>query len=114
MAENRTQTRGRMNEGQGSAENLYGQARDAARGVADSASELWDDVYDQGEEFYRQGSRAVGNVDMTGVLIGLVAGYALAWMIHAQQGSGDQGQHRRDHARPGSRDYRSGSGRGYR
>jgi hypothetical protein len=88
------------------------------RDVAENASELWDDAYDQGQQLYRQGSRAIGNVDMTGVLIGLAAGYALAWAIHSQRGSWGQWLHAdeqsRGYSRPGSRDYRTGFGRGYR
>ncbi len=116
----RTQAGGRSNEAQGTAENLYGQARDAVRDVAENASELWDDAYDQGRQLYRSGTGAVGSLDITGVLIGLAAGYALAWAIHSQRGAwfqwsgGGQEQQPRTYSRPGSRDYRTGSGRGYR
>ena len=125
-----TQASGRSNEAQGTAENLYGQARDVVRDVADNASELWDDAYDQGRQLYRSGSRAVGSVDMTGVLIGLAAGYALALAIHGRRDSwgsslgrsfgswGSWGHEDDDepetYTRRGAHDYRSGSGRGYR
>ena len=56
--------------------------------VADRASELWDDAYDQGERYYRQGSRVVSNMDGGTVALMLLVGtigYALAWMIHGDQ-----------------------------
>ena len=40
---------GRRGDGpQGGAEHLYEQTRDAVSGVAERASEMWDEVYDQG------------------------------------------------------------------
>jgi hypothetical protein len=63
---------------------IYEQAQGAVSSVAESASDLWDDVYDQGEEYYRQGRQVMGRLD--GVTIGgLVAagalGFAVAWMM---------------------------------
>ena len=42
--------------------------------VADRASELWDDAYDQGERLYRQGSRVVSNMDGGTVALMLLVG----------------------------------------
>jgi hypothetical protein len=82
-------TQGRRGDGpQGGAEHLYEQARDAVSGVAERASEMWDDVYDRGERYYREGSRRVSNVDASALAFALivgVAGYALAYLIHGQQ-----------------------------
>ena len=53
-------------------------------GVADAASELWDDVYDQGGQYYRQGSRALGDLDgatLGGLIAAGVLGFAVAWMM---------------------------------
>lgn len=73
---------------QGGAEQLYDQARNAMSDVADRASEMWDDAYDQGARYYREGSRAVANIDGSAIAFALVAGlagYALAYVIHGQQ-----------------------------
>ena len=58
------------------------------RNVADSASELWDGAYEQGERYYRQGSRAVGNLDATtlsGLFVAGAVGFGLAWLLFGQQ-----------------------------
>ena len=64
------------------------QAQSAVRSVADSASELWDGAYEQGERYYRQGSRAVGNLDATtlsGLFVAGAVGFGLAWLLFGQQ-----------------------------
>ena len=63
------------------------QAQSAVRGVADRASDMWDDATDQGARYYRQGSRAIGNVDGTmagGLFAAGAIGFALAWLIFGQ------------------------------
>jgi len=70
-------------------------------GVAERASEMWDEVYDQGERYYREGSRAVSNIDGSALAFALivgVAGYALAYLIHSQQ-SWQDNRTRRHHGR---------------
>jgi len=98
---------GRRGDGpQGGAEHLYEQARDAVSGVAERASEMWDDVYDQGERYYREGSRAVSNIDGSALAFALivgVAGYALAYLIHGQQSWQDNGTRRRHGREHGGR-----------
>ena len=97
----------------GAAEQLYDKAKEATDYVADRASDLWDDTYEQGRRYYREGSRAVGDIDGGTVATALVAaalGYALAYLIHAQSTSRrvpDYGRVRGDYGR----DYR---GRSYR
>ena len=72
------------------ADQLYNKAKDASRYVADRASEIWDEAYDEGRRYYREGSRAVGDLDGSTVATALVAaalGYALAYLIHRQSSS---------------------------
>jgi len=67
------------------------QAQSAMRGVADRASDMWDDASDQGARYYRQGSRAIGNVDGTtagGLFAAGAIGFAIAWLIFGQSHSG--------------------------
>jgi hypothetical protein len=69
-------------------EGITDQARSAMRDVADRASEVWDDAYNRGERFYRQGSRAVGELDsttMAGFLVAAAAGFALGWLMFSPQ-----------------------------
>ena len=66
----------------GSGENLEGRLR----GAAETASEMWDDAYEQGERYYRQGTRAVSEVDpttLTGWLVSGAIGFGFAWLIFA-------------------------------
>ncbi len=75
-------------DGPQSSGNLYGQATEAMSDVADRASEMWDEAYDQGQRYYREGSRMVGNVGGSTLAIALVAGavgYAIAYMAHGQR-----------------------------
>jgi hypothetical protein len=54
------------------------------RDAAEGASELWNETYEQGRRYYRQGSRAIGHVDSATVMGWLVAGavgFGLAWLI---------------------------------
>jgi hypothetical protein len=68
------------------------QAQSAMRNAADSASEMWDDAYEQGERYYRQGSQALGNVDgttLTGWMVAGAIGFGLAWLMfgpHSRSG----------------------------
>jgi uncharacterized protein YjbJ (UPF0337 family) len=91
-----TQARGRANEVGGSVENLYGQAKDAVRDVADQAGELARGALRQGREnypdaerAYRQGADTVtqyaresplGLAFMAGAI-----GYLLALVIHGRR-----------------------------
>ena len=69
------------------------QAREAIQNVTDQASDAWDDVSKRGARYYRQGSRAVGDMDsstMTGLLIAGAVGFGLGWLIFGQRSySGD-------------------------
>ena len=60
------------------------QVQGALRGAADSASELFDDAYEQGQRYYRQGSQAVAEVDttvLTGWIVAGAIGFGLGWLI---------------------------------
>jgi hypothetical protein len=67
------------------------QAQGALRDTTDRAAELWDEAYEQGERFYRQGSQALAHVDSNTVAGWLLAGgigFALAWLIFGQSSWG--------------------------
>jgi len=74
-------------------DSLYDQATSAARNIADRASDTWDDAYERGTRYYRQGSHAVTGVDATtlsGWLIAGGIGFGLAWLLFGQRSvSGD-------------------------
>jgi hypothetical protein len=63
------------------------QAQSALRNASDTASELWDDAYEQGRRYYREGGQMVGNLDaatLTGWLVAGGIGFGLAWLIFGQ------------------------------
>jgi hypothetical protein len=78
------QGRGRDSGHQSGGGSFYEQAGDMVGGVTERASDLWDDAYEHGEEYYRQGRRAIGRLDGV-TLAGLAAagalGIAVAWMM---------------------------------
>lgn len=71
----------------------YEQAGNMVSGVAEQASELWEDVYEHGEEYYRQGRRAIGRLDAVtvgGLAAAGALGFAVAWMMfNNRSGSGE-------------------------
>ena len=67
--------------GQGEAAGIYDQASEALSNVADRASGMWDEAYDQGARYYRD----VGGSTIGAVLVAGAVGYALAWLIHGEQ-----------------------------
>ena len=67
--------------GQSGAEEIYEQASEAVSNVADRASEMWDDAYDQGARYYRD----VGGSTIGAVIVAGAVGYALAWLVHGNQ-----------------------------
>lgn len=72
---------------------LAGQARETLRDAAGRASDAWDDASRYGTRYYRQGSRAVTDMDsgtVTGLLIAGAIGFGLGWLVFGQQSySGD-------------------------
>ena len=83
------------------------QARQALRDASDRASDAWDSASEYGSRYYRQGSRAVGNVDtttMTGFLVAGAIGFGLGWLVFGQHSySGDYVARRM--SRSSERDY---------
>ena len=74
-------------EGAQGGESFANQAQSAIRGVADQASDMWDNASDQGQRYYRQGSQAIGNVDgatLGGLFAAGALGFAIAWLIFGQ------------------------------
>lgn len=83
------------------------QARETLRTVSGQASDTWDNVSRRGAHYYRQGSRAVGDIDsstMTGLLIAGAVGFGLGWLVFGQRSySGDYMTRRMSYA--SERDY---------
>ncbi len=78
--------------GQGTQNGRSG-AGSASRGsmdhLTDSASEMWDTAYDQGQRYYRRGSQAIGQLDgttLTGLFVAGAVGFGLAWLLFGHQG----------------------------
>ncbi len=80
--QSRTQSRGDASGQQTGGNNE--QAGSAVNRFTETSSELWDDVYDQGERYYRQGRRAIGDLDgvtLGGLIAAGALGFAVAWMM---------------------------------
>ena len=112
------QSRGGASGQQTGGGSIYEQAQGALSGVTETASDLWDDVYDQGEEYYQQGRPAIGRLDAV-TIGGLAAagalGFAVAWMMFSSGSDGGgrrRGEHRgkrarrRDQGRQGQGNHR--------
>ena len=69
------------------------QAKETLRDATSRASDAWDNASEYGSRYYRQGSRAVSDMDsgtMTGLFIAGTVGFALGWLVFGQQSrSGD-------------------------
>ena len=69
------------------------QARETLRDATSRASDALDSASEYGSRYYRQGSRAIGDVDsgtMTGMFIAGAIGFGLGWLVFGQQSrSGD-------------------------
>ena len=71
---------------------LSDQVQGTARDVAEGASELWDEAYEQGERYYRQGRRAIEQTDSTTMMGWLVAGavgFGIAWLMFGHRSVDD-------------------------
>lgn len=104
MAENHSGQTGGSSRGGGG---LADQARDTLRSATDRASDAWEDASRYGARYYRQGSRAVGDVDsgtVTGWLVAGAIGLGLGWLAFGQHSySGDYIPRRM--SRSSDRDY---------
>lgn len=83
-----TEASGRAREAAGTVQNLYGQAKDAARDIGDAAGGYAQDAVDAGSEVYRDSSRAVAsalqNQPLGALLVAGAVGFALALMLNRQ------------------------------
>jgi uncharacterized protein YjbJ (UPF0337 family) len=80
-----TQASGRVREAAGSMQNLYGQAKDAARDATDAAVGYAKDAYDNSGETFRDGSQVmakkVQDNPLGALLVAGGIGFALALMM---------------------------------
>jgi uncharacterized protein YjbJ (UPF0337 family) len=80
-----TQAAGRVREGEGTVQNLYGQAKDTARDAGEAAVNYAKDAYEHGGETLRDGSQAVAkrvqDNPLGALLIAGGIGFALALLM---------------------------------
>ena len=81
----KTQASGRMREASGTMQNLYGQAKDAARDLGDAATGYAKDAYENSGDTFRDGSQAVARKVQDNPLGSLLVaggiGFALALLM---------------------------------
>jgi uncharacterized protein YjbJ (UPF0337 family) len=81
----KTQASGRVREATGSAQNLYGQVKDAAREASDAAVCYAKDAYENSGDTFRDGSQAIAKKvqdnPLGSMLIAGGIGFALALMM---------------------------------
>lgn len=79
---------GRAREASGTVQNIYGQAKDAARDLGDNAGNYAKDALDAGEKYYRQGNKAVASAvkdqPLGALLIAGAVGFTLAMLMNRQ------------------------------
>lgn len=72
---------------------LADQARDTLRTASRAASDAFDNASEYGSRYYRQGSRAVGDVEtatMVGLFVAGAIGFGLGWLVFGEKSrSGD-------------------------
>ncbi len=86
----KTEASGRARDAEGTAQKIYGQAKDTVTGAAndlgDAASGFAQQAIDAGEDFYRDGSRAVAakvqEQPLGALLVAAAAGFALALILN--------------------------------
>src|SRR5947209_6718662 len=80
-----TQAAGRGREAEGTMQNMYGQAKDAARDASDAAVSYARDAYDNSADTFRDGSQAVARTvqgnPISSLLIAGGIGFALAVLL---------------------------------
>jgi len=80
-----TQATGRVREGVGTAQDLFGQAKDAARGATDAAAKYAKDVYDNSGDTFRDSSemlaKKVQENPLGSIMIAGAVGFALALLM---------------------------------
>lgn len=71
---------------------LSDQVQSTMHDVAEGASELWDEAYEQGRRYYGQGRRAVADADsatLTGWLVAGAIGFGIAWLVFGHRSTDD-------------------------
>lgn len=83
-----TEAAGRAREASGTVQNIYGQAKDAARDIGDTAGDYAKDAIDAGEKIYRQGNQAVASAvkeqPLGALLVAGAVGFTLALLLNRQ------------------------------
>lgn len=83
-----TEASGRAREAAGTVQNIYGQAKDAARDIGDAAGDYAKDALDTGEKIYRQGNQAVASAvkdqPLGALLVAGAVGFTLALLLNRQ------------------------------
>lgn len=79
---------GRAREASGTVQNIYGQAKDAARDLSENAGSYAQDAIEAGEKYYRQGNKAVASAvkdqPLGALLIAGAVGFTLALILNRQ------------------------------
>ena len=85
VGDKRTEAEGRARETMGTAQNLYGQAKDEARDVSDAAAGYAKQAYESSGDTFRDGSEAIAKKvqenPFGSILIAGVVGFALALFL---------------------------------
>jgi len=88
MGDTQTEVSGRAREAAGTVQNAFGQAKDAARDIGNAASNLAQDALDAGNDYYRDGTRAVAakvkEQPLTALLAAGAIGFTLAVLLTRQ------------------------------
>ena len=79
---------GRAREASGTVQNIYGQAKDAARDLGENAGAYAQDALDAGEKIYRQGNKAVASAvkdqPLGALRVAGAVGFTLALLLNRQ------------------------------
>ncbi|WP_407527960.1 CsbD family protein [Methylobacterium oryzisoli] len=77
----RDSVEGRLREAQGTAENLYGQAKDAVRHAADEISDQAAEAYDRGRHYAREGHQTSVEWPHASLLVAGLVGFGLGLLV---------------------------------
>ncbi|GEP11187.1 CsbD family protein [Methylobacterium gnaphalii] len=77
----RTSVEGRLREAHGTAEHLYGQAKDAVRHVAEEVSDQVEDAYDQGRRYAWEGHQRSVAWPHASLLVAGLLGFGLGLLV---------------------------------
>ncbi|QIG97321.1 MULTISPECIES: CsbD family protein [unclassified Bradyrhizobium] len=84
----KTEAAGQLRDGKGTAQNLYGQAKDAARQASDAAVGYAKDTYENSGDAFRDGTQAIANKveenPLGAMLVASAVGFALGLLLTRQ------------------------------